>query len=127
MGGKKAPSMRMRKAAEHLMENPGSVGAALRAAGYSEATVKNPHEVTRSKSWQELMDEFLPESLLAQKHNELLHSDNSQAVSKALELGYKVRGTFAPEKKQITGTLSLVAALGADDGFDDGLIQDDDA
>lgn len=126
MGGPKKPSMRMRKAAEHLMENPGSVGAALRAAGYSEATVKNPHEVTRSKSWQELMDEFLPESLLAQKHNELLHSDNSQAVSKGLEMGYKLRGTFAPEKKQISGTLSLVSALGGDDGFDDGLLEDDD-
>lgn len=127
MGGKKAPSMRMRKAAKHLAENGSSLGAAMRAAGYSETIARAPSKITQSKTWQELMDEFLPESLLAQKHNELLHSDNSQAVSKGLEMGYKLRGTFAPERKQISGTLSLVSALGGDDGFDDGLLEDDDA
>jgi len=120
--------MRMRKAAKHLAENGCSLGAAMRAAGYSETIARVPSKITQSRTWQELMDEFIPESLLAQKHNELLHSDNSQAVSKGLEMGYKLRGTFAPEKKHVTGTLSLVSALGADDaGFDDGPLEDDDA
>ena len=95
--------MRMRKAAKHLAENGSSLGAAMRAAGYSETIARAPSKITQSKTWQELMDEFLPESLLAQKHNELLHSDNSQAVSKGLEMGYKLRGTFAPRRSRSAG------------------------
>ena len=45
---------------------------AMRRAGYSENTIKNPKNLTASKTWQELMDEYLPDDKLAQKHTELL-------------------------------------------------------
>lgn len=59
-----------------LAENGGvmPMGKALQKAGYSATVAKTPGKVTNSRSWQELLQEQLPDSLLAEKHNELLQS-----------------------------------------------------
>lgn len=50
----------------------------MRQAGYSEATSKNPCNLTRSKAWRELVDDLLPEQELATKHKALLNSSKVQ-------------------------------------------------
>lgn len=120
MGGKR-PSVRMRKAAKHLAENGGSLGEAMIAAGYSRSVADTPTKVTSTKSWKELMDEYLPEDLLARKHRQILESGNEQVVAKGLEMGYKLRGTYAPEKKIVKATFSLAEALGDDDSEFEGI------
>jgi hypothetical protein len=56
---------KQRKTAEILVENRGkSVSGAMREAGYSGATAKNPKNLTESDGWQELMDKFLPDDML---------------------------------------------------------------
>lgn len=73
--GRREPSIRMRRTAIILAENGGkSVSAAMRKAGYSPQTAKRPDKVTKSKSWKELMDEYLPEKFVAQKHRELFNA-----------------------------------------------------
>lgn len=49
-----------------------SVAEAMRRAGYSEATARNPKNLTQTKAWEELVEEYLPDEKLAQKHVELL-------------------------------------------------------
>lgn len=67
------PTAKQKKVVETLLENPGMpVGTAMRTAGYSEASVKNPKELTSTKTWQELMDQYLPDKKLAQAHKKLL-------------------------------------------------------
>lgn len=44
----------------------------MRRAGYTDATAKNPSNLTKSMEWQEAMDQFLPDLDLLTKHNELL-------------------------------------------------------
>lgn len=58
------------------MENRGtvSVSESMRRAGYTEATAKNPKNLTRTMDWQEAMDEFLPDVDLLAKHTELLNA-----------------------------------------------------
>ena len=97
---------------------------ALANVGYSgQSLAKGLYTVTKTKSWQNLMDEYIPEEKLAARHNELLdlrkqrgHKDakgnithyvdepDAAAVSRALEMGYKLRGAFkepsAPPKSQ---------------------------
>lgn len=51
-----------------------SKAEAMRRAGYSEATARNPKNLTTTKSWQELMDEYLPDEGLAKKHDVLLQA-----------------------------------------------------
>ena len=47
------------------VENGGNITQAMRDAGYSEATINNPSNLTQSKGWQELIEEHLPDDLLA--------------------------------------------------------------
>lgn len=62
---------RQKKALAILAENGGkSVSAAMRAAGYSPVTAASPSKLTKSKSWDELVEEYLPDTLLAPKINE---------------------------------------------------------
>lgn len=58
------------------VENHGrvSVSEAMRRAGYSDATAKNPQNLTKSMDWQEAMDSFLPDTDLLAKHSELLQA-----------------------------------------------------
>lgn len=72
---KREPTTRMKLAAKYLLENHGkSVSKAMSKAGYSKATSKNPKNVTKSKTWKELMDEFLPETMVIKKHKQLMNA-----------------------------------------------------
>lgn len=46
-------NIRRQKAIKELVENGGSVGAAMRKAGYSPKTAKNPEKLTKTKAFKE--------------------------------------------------------------------------
>lgn len=60
---------------------------------------------------QSAIADALPDELLTRKHLALLNKVDEngeidvQAVSKGLDMGYKVKGSYAPEKKQIEGSI----------------------
>ena len=61
----KKPKPRIKKVFEKVMENHGfNVGKAMAEEGYSPNSVKNPKSVTETKSWEMLLEEYLPDSLL---------------------------------------------------------------
>lgn len=110
-------TIKQRKAIEKIMDKHGSISAAMREVGYTNATAKNPKNLTESDGWKELMGEYLSDKLLAERHQELLNkrevhrighgedaeyemSDepDTQAVSKALDMAYKLKGSYAAEK-----------------------------
>jgi len=101
-------NVKMEKVAKDVLENGGSIAPAMRKAGYSEAYSKNPHKITSSKSWQELMEQYLPDDLLASKHQELImktdeHGEmDTQATKSGLDMAYKLKGKYAPEKHEHT-------------------------
>ena len=117
--GIRAPTVRMIKTAQALVANGGkSVADAARQAGYSEAIARNPQKITKTKSWQALMEEYLPQDLIAQKHRELLDAEDivfiprgnkilekkrpdNAARKGAIEMAHKLRGNFAPEKREV--------------------------
>lgn len=49
-----------------------SVSKAMRGI-YAPSVAKKPGKVTETKSWKELMDKYLPESKLAEEHDNLLN------------------------------------------------------
>ena len=112
-------TLKQKRAVKNLVENGGNVSKAMREAGYSKATAKNPKKLTERKDWQQLLEEYLPDDLLAKKHNELLEKKetlirynpkkkkyeairteeiDSQAVGKGLDLAYKLKNKFAPTR-----------------------------
>lgn len=46
-------NIRREKAIKELVENGGSVGAAMRKAGYSPKTAKNPEKLTKTKAFKD--------------------------------------------------------------------------
>ena len=103
-----------------------NLGKAVRKTKvYSEQTAQRVHNITVTQSWKNLMNEYMPEEFLAQRHAEILDKrdhrkvnvqdedgnlvldgsgsvvqeevddgPNAQAVNKALEMAYKLRGSF---------------------------------
>jgi len=106
-------TIKQKLVASKLVENGGNVGKAMIDAGYSPATAKTPQKLTKSKGWQEIMDEMFPNELLLKKHKELLNAKklvidhwngkteiikmiDNVAVGKALDLAYKIKGYYHP-------------------------------
>lgn len=95
-----------------------SLGKAIRKTGvYSENIEKRVNIITKTKSWQLLMAEYMPEEHLAKRHAELLDKRSyrkvenpdgttedvddgpeTAAVTKGLELAYRLRGSFQKEE-----------------------------
>lgn len=71
---KRKPSIRQRLAIAKVVENGGNVSKAMRDAGYSEATAKNPDKLTESKAFLELTAEYLPDEKILQRHAQQLNA-----------------------------------------------------
>lgn len=118
-------TVRQKLLAQKVIENNGNVSKSMKQAGYAKTTSTNPQQVTRSKGWAELMEQYLPDSLLAEKHNELLtvpkkvrtyikgeliderEEVDSQALKAGLDMAYKLKGNYAAEKKDLSGTIKI--------------------
>jgi hypothetical protein len=102
-------TIKQKRAFKEALENGGVVSRAMKTAGYSDSVAKNPKKLTDSIGWKELMDEYLPDKLLAKRHLALLNKTEGKtgqpetmAVSKGLDMAYKLKGKYAPEKQDIT-------------------------
>lgn len=98
------PTIKQKKAFKKIIENHGSVSAAMVEVGYTEASAKNPSNLTESKGFKELMAQELPDGYLLKKHRKLLDRLDKegeidvQAVSKGLDMAYKLGGNYSAEK-----------------------------
>lgn len=100
-------------------EHKGVITHAMRAIGYTPWMAKTPTSITQSQSWRALMEEYMPQEKLAMRHKELLdkretypmvigrgrkkrvelvdRGPETAAVSRGLEMAYKLRGSFVAE------------------------------
>lgn len=109
---------RHRAVMETMQNNGGKITKAMIAMSYAPSTISQ-NVIEKTKSWKMLMEEHLPEDLIALRHSELINKrarrniknakgeiieydvddgPDTPAVVKALELAYKLRGSFAAEK-----------------------------
>lgn len=105
------PTEKQKKAFDTSVENGGNISKAMREVGYSDATAKTPQKLTESRGWEQLVEEYLPDDLLARVHKEGLQAvkgtgenvEIDMAVRhKYLDTAYKLKGSYSPEKKDIT-------------------------
>ena len=94
-------TQKQKRALTKVVENGGNVSRAMLEVGYSPATAKTPQKLTESKGWLELVEQHLPDSLVAEKHNWLLKQDNYKAVTNGVDMAYKLKGRYAAEKREI--------------------------
>lgn len=64
------------KVFDKVVENGGNmpIAQAMREVGYKEASTLNPQKVTKSKTWQALMEKHLSDKSLTEKHEQLLNA-----------------------------------------------------
>lgn len=116
-------TIKAKTAFKKTLENGGIVSKAMRQSGYSESMSKNPQKLTESEGWQELMNQHLPDSLLAKRHKALLnkqeviivrdgkesHTELTEQphadVKAAIDMAYKLKGKYAAEKHEVKGNL----------------------
>lgn len=102
------PTIKQKKAFSKIAENHGNLSKTMREVGYSPNTAKKPQNLTQSKGWAELTEEFLPNHLLMKVHMQGLQATRSDSVGqqiddyatrhKYLDSAYKVKSLYAPEK-----------------------------
>lgn len=121
---------------------------AMATVGYSGRSLDCPKQtLNKTRSWKALMDEYVPEEVLATRHNEILNLRAQQPVKNlagdvielkdvpdakhvltALEMGYKLRGAYkeaaAPAKSQTIYNLFYKPEVRAQvKAFEEGLKQ----
>jgi len=93
------------------MANGGNAAEAMRDLGYSPKYARNPQKITKSKSWIEIRNKYVPLSKIAKVHDSLLQAErpvvcdkeislypDNDARARAVDMGYKLHGSYAPEK-----------------------------
>ena len=108
--------MARRAAKIFVVENGGkSASSAIRKAGYGKSMSRNPQKLTKTKTWEDLMEEFMPESLISKVHNEQMSATKPVVIAgkvkmfpdndarlKATDMGIKLRGKYAPDQITLT-------------------------
>ena len=95
---------------EKTVENGENITQAMREAGYSEATIHNPSNLTQSKGFIELCEEKgLTDDLLI---NALVQDINDKKGNRRaeLELAFKIKGKLV-QKTDITSNLKILQPL----------------
>ena len=105
------PTIKAKKAFKEITENHCSVKSAMLKAGYAKSTASKPKNLTESKCWKELIEEYLPDNLLAKVHKEGLQAMKGKkadhyARHKYLDTAYKLKGDYAPNKLEHSGEVT---------------------
>lgn len=56
------------------LANGGNVAKAMREEKYSKSMTRNSQKIKQTKTWQQLMDSYIPDTLVARTHKELFHA-----------------------------------------------------
>lgn len=104
-------TQKQKKAMEIAVENGGNVSRAMREAGYSPETAKNPSKLTETQAWKEMMEKYLPDEKLLEVGEEGLgawkihtsHTEPDKPIpdyptrAKYLELALKLKKRLGPD------------------------------
>ncbi|HSX47233.1 MAG TPA: hypothetical protein VLF63_00520, partial [Patescibacteria group bacterium] len=93
-------TFKQRKALNYSVENGGNISKAMRDAGYSSKTAKNPKKLTESKAWQQSLDEYLTDDfLLSSLHDDIANNPGNRKLE--LELAFKLKNKINPKLADI--------------------------
>lgn len=97
--------MKQKKALDNYVENHGNASKAMRDAGYSDASAKNPKNLTESKGFKQLAAEKLSDDFLIDALNADIASKEGNRKPE-LELAFKIRGKLV-EKREIKASIEV--------------------
>ncbi len=113
------PTVKQKRAAKIKLEHPEMpMGRVMVEAGYSKTSSISPKKLTERDGWAELMEKYLPDEHLGEKHREFLDSsrvvrifvkgeltsevsETDPSAVKALDIAYKIKGRYKEADKYI--------------------------
>ena len=98
---KNDPTIRQKKVLNYMVEKGGSMKVAMIKAGYSPQYAKNPKKLRETASFQELLEDNLPDWLLTETHLELLGDKDSNIKLRAVQEGYKIKDKYEPVEETL--------------------------
>lgn len=122
----KRPKPRIKKVFKEKLENIGKpLGKIMRENGYKDNTADNPQRITETKSWEMLLEEYLPDDLLTKVAKEGLEATQVKTSytepdktipdyavrQRYLETSLKMKGKLV-EKLEVTEKPKFVIADG---------------
>lgn len=108
-------TIKAKRAAKIKLENPKKpMGQVMLEAGFTKSSSEHPSHLTESKGWNELMQEYLPDNLLGERHREFLMGERivrkyvkgdleieteetDPSAVKALDMAYKLKGRYGAD------------------------------
>ena len=103
-------TQKQKRAIDNAVENGGNVSKAMRDAGYSPNTAKNPSKLTNTNAWAELMDAYLPDDMLLRALSDDIEKKEGNRKAE-LELGFKLKGKMV-EKSEAKVNLEVLPITG---------------
>lgn len=126
------PTVKIKSAFAKVVKGS-TIKKAMQEVGYAQSTSLRTNKLTRTKGWNELMEKFLPDKLIAKRHTELLNKreiikqfngegkmidqPDTQAVSKGLDMAYKIKGRYVNEKDEPTRPINLIIPIQVSQSF----------
>ena len=105
---------KQKKAVTKMVENGGNVSKAMKEAGYSKATAKNPKKLTDSQGFKKIADELDKLGLTKSLLTRALVSDikaKPKNRAKELDLGFRVKGMIT-NKTDFTSDQKPIPIMG---------------
>ena len=113
-------TIKQKLAFKEITENNRPVSPVMKEVGYAKSSTTKPSILTNSKGWKELMEQHLPDKLLARKHKEGLEASRKLVIGeevikepdyqtrhKYLDSAYKLKGRYVNEEQGGNKTLII--------------------
>lgn len=109
-------NIKVKKVISKMVANGGNIEKAVRESGYSAAYARSG-KITKTKAWQEYVDEFFSDEEILKVHKELIEAtkpiinkdglvvdyiDDYSVQIRALDMAYKIKGKYKPTQIAIT-------------------------
>ena len=88
------------KITEQLKNNQRvSISQVMRAVGYSESSATKPSNLTKSKAWKNMLEEYFPDDFLLKEHRGIIkqNKDKRTKLSAISEI-YKLKDKYPAQK-----------------------------
>lgn len=80
-------------AVKKIAENHGNISKSMREVGYSPQTAKKPSNLTESKGFNELLEQYFPDDYVFDKHQKILdYNEGDPKATQAVKLVYELKG-----------------------------------
>lgn len=125
-------TVKQRKAFQKVL-NGSTITKAMVDSDYAPTTASTTGKLTRSKGWEKLLQTYLPDKLLAEKHLALLNKEevitknnvttgeidvvptgqiDVQAVTKGLDMAYKLKSHYPKDGQK--GSKNLIVIISSE-------------